>query len=77
MEISINAILSTTNIPEYMKMHKLQDLFMEDWPSRHNHSENKGKEITDMHLGINAIQSTSNIPECMKMHKLQEAMSQD
>ena len=42
------------------------DLFMADWLSRHNHSENKDKEITGMQMGINMIESTTNVAEYMK-----------
>ena len=53
------------------------DLFMADWLSRHNYSENKDEEISFMQISINVIQSTTNIPECMTTHELQEATSQD
>ena len=52
-------------------------LFMTGWLSRHNHSENKDKEITSFQISINTIQSTTCIQEYMTMHELQEAASQD
>ena len=50
---------------------------MADWLSRHNHSENRGEEITGMQISFNVIQSITNVPECMTMHELQEETSQD
>ena len=53
------------------------ELLMKDWLSRHNHSKNKDKEITDMQTSINLIQFTANVPGCITVHELQEAKSQD
>ena len=44
------------------------DLFITDWLSRQNHSENKVEEIPSMQLSINTIKMTTNTPECMLMH---------
>ena len=50
---------------------------MADWMSRHNHSKNKGEEITGMQISINVIQSSTYILQCMTMCELQETMSQE
>ena len=52
------------------------DLFIADWLSRQNHSDNKDEDIPSMQLSIIAIQMTTNIPQCMTMHELQQAMYQ-
>ena len=37
------------------------DLFIANWLSRQNHTENKDEEIPDMPLNIDAIQTMTNI----------------
>ena len=41
------------------------DLFITDWLSRQNHTENKDAEMPGMQLNIDAIQTTTNIPNCI------------
>ena len=60
-----------------LRIHKFQvrifykpgpDLFITDWLSRHNHTENKDSEIYGMDIKVDAIQTATNIPECMSIH---------
>ena len=44
------------------------ELFIVNWLSRQNHSENNDEEIPSMQLSINTIQMATSIPECMTMH---------
>ena len=54
-----------------------QELFIGDWLSRHNHTENKDKEIHGMDIQVNTMQTTLNIPECMSILQTQLATVQD
>ena len=53
------------------------ELFIADWLSRHNHTENKDAEIHGMDIKVDAIQTTTNIPECMSMWQIHKATAQD
>ena len=53
------------------------DLFITDWLSRHNHTENKDPEIPGMQLNIDAIQTIKNTPDSITVQQLQQATSQD
>ena len=53
------------------------DLFIVDWLSRHNHTENKDEEIPGMDIKVDAIQTATDIPECMSIPQLQQATAQD
>ena len=53
------------------------DLFIVDWLSRQNPSEDKDAEIPGMQLSINAMQTTTNIPGSMIMYELQQVTFQD
>ena len=50
-------------------------LFIVDWLSRQNHTENKDTEILGMQLNTDAIQTTTNIPECTTIQQLHQATS--
>ena len=52
-------------------------LFITDWLSRHNHTENKDAEIPGMDVKVDAIQTMTNIPECMSKQQSQQATSHD
>ena len=51
------------------------ELFIADWLSWHNHTENKDEEIHDTRM--DAIQTSTNVPECMSIQQIQEAIAQD
>ena len=53
------------------------ELFITDWLSRYNHTENKDAEIHGMDIKVDAIQTTTNIPECMSIPQILQAIMQD
>ena len=53
------------------------DLFITDWLSRHNHTENKDAEIPGIDIKVDAIQTATNIPDCMSVPQVQQATAQD
>ena len=53
------------------------DLFIADWLSKHNHTENRDPEIPGRDIKVDAIQTATNIPECMSIPQLQQATTQD
>ena len=52
-------------------------LFIADWLSRQNHSEDKDAKLLGMQLCIIAIQTTTNIQECMIIHELEQVTCQE
>ena len=52
------------------------DLFIADWLSRHNHTENTDAEIWGMDVKVDVIQTATNILECLSMPQLQQAVAQ-
>ena len=52
-------------------------LFMADWLSRHNHSENRDEEILRMSLNINSIETCTDILECMMAEEIRCATLED
>ena len=53
------------------------ELFIADWLSRHNLTENKDAEIHGMDIKVDTIQTKINIPECMSILQIQQATAQD
>ena len=53
------------------------DLFIADWLSRQNHTENKDAEILGKQLHIDTIQTTTNIPDGITVQQFQQVTSQD
>ena len=51
--------------------------FIEDWLSRHNHTENKDTEIPGMDIKVDTKQTATNIPECMLIPQQQHTIAQD
>ena len=47
------------------------ELFITDWLSRHNHTENKDTEVHDMDINIDTIQTMMNFLECMSIPQMQ------
>ena len=52
-------------------------LYIDDWLSRHTHTEGKEEEIIGMNLDINAVQTCTHIPECMMVEEIGHAMQVD
>ena len=53
------------------------ELFITDWLSKHNHMENKDKEIHGMDVRVDAIQISTNGPEYMSIQNIQQATAKD
>ena len=53
------------------------DIFIADWPSRHNHTEGKDQPIKGMEVQIAAIQTATDMLECLSMTEQQQASSWD
>ena len=52
------------------------ELFIADWLSRHNHTENKDEEMHGMNVKVDTIQTTMNISECMSILQIQQVTLQ-
>ena len=48
-------------------------IFITDWLSRQNHTENKDEAIHGMNVRVDVIQVSSNVPECMSVQQIQQA----
>ena len=52
-------------------------LFIADWPSRHNHKRNRDKEILGMNITINAIESFMDIPNWLTEKEIRSVTLED
>ena len=53
------------------------EVFITDWLSQQNHTENKDEAIHGMDVRVDEIQTSMNVPECMSMQQLQQAIAQE
>ena len=51
------------------------EIFIADWLSRHNHTEEKDKPIKGMDIHMDAIQATTEMPECVSVAEIQQVSS--
>ena len=52
-------------------------LYITDWLSRKNHTEDKDQDITGMNINVNDISTTVNMTECTSIQEIQVAMCED
>ena len=50
-----------------------QNLYIADWPSHNNHTENRDKAIAGKSVNMNAISTSVNMPLCMSIEDIQAA----
>ena len=43
------------------------EIFIADWPSQHNHKENKDKVINGLDIRVDTVQVATNVLECMSI----------
>ena len=56
-------------------LYKLGPQFcIDDWLSKHNHTEGKDKEITGINLNIKAVETCTDMQECMMAEKNRHAL---
>ena len=55
----------------------MSEIFIADWLSQQNHTENKDEAIHDIDIRVDAIQMSTNVPECMSIQQIQQATAQD
>ena len=53
------------------------DLYIADWLSHYNHTENRNQEITGMSISINKISTVVDFPICTLIEDIRAAMSED
>ena len=53
------------------------DLYIMDWLSCNNHTENKDQEIAGISIHISAISASVNMPVCMSIEDIQVATWED
>ena len=53
------------------------EIFISDWPLRHNHTEAKDKPINGMDIQVDTIQTATDMPECISIAEIQHASSLD
>ena len=51
------------------------DLYIADWLSHHNHTENKDQEIADMEINICTLSMAIGIPTCISIEDTRNVMS--
>ena len=53
------------------------EIFIADWPSRHNHTEGKDEPIKGMDIQVDAIQTAMDMSDCISMAEIQQTLLMD
>ena len=53
------------------------NLYIADWLSQHNHTENRDQDIAGVNINIHTVSTVVDVPVCMLIEDLRAAMRKD